>query len=117
MRARPPAEMPPLDVSAYTCVTKADELQDWVARAVRSGVVAVDTETDGLDAMQCRLVGISLAVAPGEACYVPLAHGAGDGLDLGAETPEQLDEETALALLAPDAGRCVGFESFAKRQI
>ena len=100
-RARPPAEMPALDVSAYTCVTKADELQDWVARAVRSGVVAVDTETDGLDAMQCRLVGISLAVAPGEACYVPLAHGAGDGLDLGAETPEQLDEETALALLAP----------------
>ena len=100
-RARPPAIMPPLDVSAYTCVTKADELQEWVARAARNGVVAVDTETDGLDAMQCRLVGISLAVAPGEACYVPLAHGAGDRLDLGAETPEQLDEETALGLLAP----------------
>ena len=100
-RARPPAEMPALDVSAYTCVTKPDELQDWVARATRGGVVAVDTETDGLDAMQCRLVGVSLAVAPGEACYVPLAHGAGDGLDLGAETPEQLDEQTALALLAP----------------
>ena len=93
--------MPALDVSAYTCVTKPDELQDWVARATRGGVVAVDTETDGLDAMQCRLVGVSLAVAPGEACYVPLAHGAGDGLDLGAETPEQLDEQTALALLAP----------------
>ena len=56
-RARPPAGMPAPDVSAYTCVTKADELQDWVMRAVHSGVVAVDTETDGLDAMQCRLVG------------------------------------------------------------
>ena len=100
-RARPPAEMPALDVSAYTCVTKADELEDWVSRAMLSGVVAVDTETDGLDAMQCRLVGISMAVAPGEACYVPLAHGAGDGLDLGAETPQQLDEKTALTLLAP----------------
>ncbi|MEC7512159.1 MAG: DNA polymerase I, partial [Pseudomonadota bacterium] len=100
-RARPPGEMPALDVSAYTCVTKPDELQDWVARATRGGVVAVDTETDGLDAMQCRLVGVSLAVAPGEACYVPLAHGTGDGLDLGAETPEQLGEQTALALLAP----------------
>ena len=74
-RARPPAVMPPLDVSAYTCVTKADELQEWVARAARNGVVAVDTETDGLDAMQCRLVGISLAVAPGEACYVPGTRG------------------------------------------
>ena len=100
-RARPPAELPALDASSYTCVTTADDLQNWVARATRSGVLAVDTETDGLDAMQCRLVGISLAVAPGEACYVPLAHGAGDGLDLGAETPAQLDEKTALALLMP----------------
>ena len=54
----PPAEMPALDVSAYTCVTKPDELEDWVARATRGGVVAVDTETDGLNAMQCRLVGV-----------------------------------------------------------
>ncbi|HCD17387.1 MAG TPA: hypothetical protein DEQ83_07080, partial [Rhodobiaceae bacterium] len=64
---RPPADLPALDVSAYSCVTRADDLRDWVARATRNGVVAIDTETDGLDAMQCRLVGISLAVAPGEA--------------------------------------------------
>jgi DNA polymerase-1 len=98
---RPPADLPALDVSAYSCVTRADDLRDWVARATRNGVVAIDTETDGLDAMQCRLVGISLAVAPGEACYVPLAHGVGDGLDLGDETPEQLDTKTALGVLAP----------------
>ena len=55
-------------------------------------MVAIDTETDGLDAMQCRLVGVSLAVAPGEAAYMPLAHGAGDGLALEDETPPQIDE-------------------------
>lgn len=97
----PPGDLPALDISSYACVTQIEELQNWVARAVEAGVVAVDTETDSLDTMQCRLVGVSLAVAPGDACYIPLAHGVGDGLDLGAETPEQLDEKTVLDILSP----------------
>ena len=82
-------------------------LKEWIARAAAAGVVAIDTETDGLDAMQCRLVGVSLAVAAGAAAYIPLAHGAGEGLDFGDGAPEQIDTKEALALLAPllaDAG-------------
>jgi DNA polymerase-1 len=51
--------------------------------------------------MQCNLVGVSLAVAPGEAAYMPLAHGANDGLMLGDETPPQIDMKAALDLLKP----------------
>lgn len=96
-----PAEMAALDTDTYLCVTKADQLAAFIARAYETGIVAIDTETDGLDAMQCRLVGVSLAVAPGEAAYMPLAHGAGDGLALEDETPPQIDERLALDMLQP----------------
>ncbi len=68
---------PPVDGSGfgpYESVVTADALRVWVAEAVACGRVAMDTETDGLDAMRARLVGLSLAVAPGRACYVPLGH-------------------------------------------
>ena len=94
-----PAEMAALDTDTYLCVTKADQLAAFIARAYETGIVAIDTETDGLDAMQCRLVGVSLAVAPGESSYMPLAHGAGDGLALEDETPPQIDERLALDML------------------
>ncbi|MEM6490565.1 MAG: DNA polymerase I, partial [Pseudomonadota bacterium] len=80
----------------YTLVTDADTLADWVDRARDAGVVAVDTETSSLDAMRAELVGVSLAVAPGEACYIPLAHID----DLGVR-PAQLAAETALTALKP----------------
>ncbi|MGB0698381.1 MAG: DNA polymerase I, partial [Parvibaculales bacterium] len=96
-----PAEMAALDTDTYLCVTGADQLAAFIARAYDTGMVAIDTETDGLDAMQCRLVGVSLAVAPGEAAYMPLAHGAGDGLALEDETPPQIDERLALNMLKP----------------
>ncbi|MGB2227541.1 MAG: DNA polymerase I [Parvibaculales bacterium] len=96
-----PAEMAALDTDTYLCVTGADQLAAFIARAYDTGMVAIDTETDGLDAMRCRLVGISLAVAPGEAAYMPLAHGAGDGLALEDETPPQIDERLALNMLKP----------------
>ncbi|MGE0222700.1 MAG: DNA polymerase I [Acetobacteraceae bacterium] len=82
----------------YETVTTEAALQAWVERACAGGRVAIDTETDGLDAMQARLVGFSLATAGGEACYVPLAH---EGL------AEQVKLETAVTLLSPllaDAG-------------
>ena len=96
-----PAEMAALDTDTYLCVTKADQLSVVIQRAYETGIVAIDTETNGLDAMRCRLVGVALAVAPGEAAYMPLAHGASDGLALEDETPPQIDERLALDMLKP----------------
>ena len=83
----------PFDLDAYDCVTTLDALDHWIAEATAGGVVAIDTETDGLDATQARIIGFSLATAPGKACYVPLAHG---GTDLLAEKPDQIDTRAAL---------------------
>ncbi len=91
-----PAPMPPINVDAYTCVTTLSQLDDWIARATKAGVVGFDTETDSLEAVTAKLVGFSLAVAPGEACYVPLAHG---GTDMFAERPDQIPLDAALARL------------------
>ena len=68
----------------------------WIAEATAAGVVALDTETDGLDAMRANLVGFSLATAPGRACYVPLRHADADGT-----APEQVPAAQAIAALAP----------------
>ena len=86
------------DVDGYACVTTLDALDQWIAVATASGLVAFDTETDGLDACSAKLIGFSLAVAPGLACYVPIAHG---GSDLLSETPEQIAPADALARLRP----------------
>ncbi|MEW6576224.1 MAG: 5'-3' exonuclease H3TH domain-containing protein, partial [Pseudomonadota bacterium] len=91
-----PAPMPPINVDAYTCVTTLSQLDDWIVRATKAGVVGFDTETDSLEAVTAKLVGFSLAVAPGEACYVPLAHG---GTDMFAERPDQIPLDAALARL------------------
>lgn len=91
-----PAPMPPLDVNSYACVTTLAQLDEWIARATKAGVVGFDTETDSLEAVTAKLVGFSLAIAPGEACYVPLAHG---GTDMFAERPEQIPLDAALARL------------------
>ena len=93
-----------IDRSKYECVRTLARLKEWVARAYDLGVVAVDTETTSLDAMQAGLCGFSLAVAPNEACYVPLAHkkdGGGDGLFDAGLAPDQIKEEDALAVLKP----------------
>jgi DNA polymerase-1 len=60
----------------YTCIDSAAALRAWAAEAAARGSFALDTETDGLDAMRAHLVGLSLATAPGRACYVPLRHEA-----------------------------------------
>ncbi len=89
-----PAEAPPF--TGYATVTTLAQLRDWVAEAQAAGVVGFDTETDSLDAMKANLVGFSLAVAPGRACYVPLRH-EGSGDLMGSGTPEQIAPEAALA--------------------
>ncbi|MEM9086416.1 MAG: DNA polymerase I [Pseudomonadota bacterium] len=95
---QPLPEAPKVDRSAYTTVQKIEDLQEWVSRCTAARLVAVDTETSSLDAMQAELVGVSLALGPNDACYIPLAHG---GTDLLAEKPEQIELEEALAALKP----------------
>ena len=100
---QPIPEMPEVDRSAYECVQTMDRLQDWINRAEAARLVAVDTETDSLDAIQADLVGISLALGPNDACYIPLGHHniGGGGADMFAEKPEQVDRDEALAALKP----------------
>ena len=91
-------EMPAIDRSAYECVQSMERLEAWIARAASKRLVAVDTETDSLDAIRASLVGVSLATGPNEACYIPLGHG---GSDMFAEKPDQIDKAAALAALKP----------------
>ena len=93
-----PVEAPPIDRSAYACVQDLDELDEWIARARAKGVFAVDVETDSLESVTARVVGICLATGPNEACYVPLGHGSGD---MFGETPDQIETAEALARLKP----------------
>ncbi|MBU1286852.1 MAG: DNA polymerase I, partial [Alphaproteobacteria bacterium] len=102
--AAPPAEEP-IDRSQYETVRDFERLEEWVARAMAQGYVAVDTETDSLDSVAANLVGVSLALAPGEACYIPLAHvdpnAAGDGDMFGADPPRQIRMKDAMRALKP----------------
>ena len=99
-RVEPPGEPPAPVETDYALVQSLDELEKWVARAFEAGRVAVDTETTALDAMRAELVGISLSIVPGEACYVPLAHRPPDG-GLLEEAGVQIPRDSALAMLKP----------------
>jgi DNA polymerase-1 len=91
----------PFDRSRYETVTTQDRLDAWLARCREAGRFAFDVETTALDALASDLVGFSLAVAPGEACYVPLAHVAGGGgFDFG-ERLQQVGKAAALSALKP----------------
>ncbi|HRK68036.1 MAG TPA: DNA polymerase I, partial [Hyphomonas sp.] len=95
----------PIDRSKYVCIRDLKTLEDWVARATAQGWVAVDTETDALNSVSGGLVGVSLALAPGEACYIPLAHvdpdAKGEGDMFGADPPRQVKLKEALKILKP----------------
>ncbi len=94
----------PFDASKYECVRDADALQKWIDQAYERGWVAVDTETTGLNEMIADLVGISLCIEAGEACYIPLTHRASATDDLfGSDdlAEGQMALEDALALLKP----------------
>ncbi|QIG78659.1 DNA polymerase I [Stakelama tenebrarum] len=92
------AEDPPCDHDAYETVTDETALERWIIAARHQGWVAVDTETSALDAMQADLVGISMALHPNLACYIPVAHG---GSDMFAEKPQQLDRDYVVRTLKP----------------
>ena len=78
----------------YETILTESQLDAWIAKLAAAPAFALDTETTGLNPMQAELVGISFAVAPGEAAYVPLAHHY-------AGAPAQLARDLVLAKLAP----------------
>ncbi|MCI1192161.1 DNA polymerase I [Calidifontimicrobium sp. SYSU G02091] len=78
----------------YETVLTWERLEHWLQRIAAAELVALDTETDSLDPMRARIVGISFAVQPGEAAYVPLAHDY-------ADAPAQLPLADVLARLKP----------------
>ena len=88
----------------YETVSDAQTLATWVERTKTRGYVAIDTETTGLNEMEADLVGISLCVEPGHACYIPLVHklGSADGL-FGSDrlVQGQISVDEALSLLKP----------------
>jgi DNA polymerase-1 len=58
----------------YETVLTTERLQSWIRRLKGAALCALDTETDSLDGMRARIVGVSFAVEPGQAAYVPVAH-------------------------------------------
>ncbi len=90
-----------IDRTGYDCVRDLATLERWVAAAYEAGHVAIDTETSAIDPMQADLVGISLAVAPGKACYIPLQHRGGSDLFGGGMLEGQIPIDQALAALKP----------------
>src|SRR5512139_161590 len=89
---------PKIDRSAYETVTDEAALDRWIADACAQGYVALDTETDSVDCVSAKLVGVSMATECGKACYIPLEHG---GHDLLSERPAQLPAALVLVKLKP----------------
>lgn len=87
----------------YETISEMAALEGWIKKAQSMGYLAVDTETDGTDEMQAKLVGISLAVNPGQACYIPLRHGSDNALftEDHSVAITQLDFDAVLQCLKP----------------
>jgi DNA polymerase I len=92
----------PFAHSDYETVTSIRTLTEWTAAAYERGYIALDTETDSLDSMRANLVGVSLALSPAKACYIPLQHKASGGGLFGGELVEgQIPLAEAIAVLKP----------------
>ncbi|MBW8860446.1 MAG: DNA polymerase I, partial [Caulobacter sp.] len=100
--ANPVAQPASVDHAAYVRIQDLETLNAWVAKATAKGIVAFDTETDALSSATAGLCGVSLAIAPGEACYIPVGHCEKDGLALEAAADlVQIPLEEAIAALKP----------------
>jgi DNA polymerase I len=88
------ADRPQLSDDAYRLIMNAAELKVFVKQAEKAGALAIDTETSSLAPTQADLIGISMAIVPGEAVYVPVAH-------TGFDAAGQLSREEALEILRP----------------
>ncbi len=92
-----PAPVQPLEdtpKAEYECVVSEERFQLWVDKLKKSTQFVIDTETTSTDYMLAKLVGISLSIEPGQACYIPLAHNY-------AGVPRQLKKDQVLASLKP----------------
>jgi len=85
---------PPAEEQQYETILDQARFDVWLKKLNDAKLIAFDTETTGLDAQQAQLVGLSFAVKPGEAAYIPLTHSY-----MGV--PEQLDRDTVLRALKP----------------
>ena len=97
------AKAAPIDTKAYVTITDMDVLDRWIAKAHEIGRIAIDTETATIDPMQTELLGIALAIGPGEAAYVPLRHTHADASLFAGEgfVEGQLAADDVIARLKP----------------
>ena len=94
----------PVDRGKYKTIRTSDELKAWIIRAWDAGAFAIDAQANTEDPMQSDIIGIALALAPNDACYMPLAHkqsGGGAGLFDAGLAPDQIKPADALAALKP----------------
>jgi DNA polymerase-1 len=95
--AAPPFDAPDATLSRpgeYELVTTPEQFAIWLQQLHAATLIAFDTETTSIDAMRADIVGLSLAVEPGKACYIPLGHDY-------PGAPKQLDRDAVLAALKP----------------
>ena len=76
------SEQIPFDTKKYEHIKTSEQLQTWINKIYETGYVAIDTETTSLNDMLAELVGISLAIEVGCACYIPIGHKEGQNDDL-----------------------------------
>jgi DNA polymerase-1 len=89
------------DREAYVTIRDLKTLDAFIQEAREAGVMAIDTETTSLDAMQAELVGISLATRANRAAYIPLLHRGGTDLFGSGLTPDQLSTQDVITHLKP----------------
>jgi len=90
--AGPAEAAPPAGKGDYQAVLTQQDFDGWLEKIDQAEIVAVDTETTSINYMEAELVGISLAVTPGEAAYIPVAHDY-------PGAPDQLDRDAVLAAM------------------
>jgi DNA polymerase I len=98
------ARKTPVDRSKYQTIRNLEQLNAWIARAHDVGYFAIEAKANSIDPMQAEMCGIALALAPNDACYIPLSHkqsGDGSGLFAAGLAPEQIKTEDALEALRP----------------
>jgi DNA polymerase-1 len=98
------ARKTPVDRSKYQTIRNLEQLNTWIARAREAGHFAIEAKANSIDPMQAEICGIALALAPNDACYVPLSHkqsGDGAGLFAAGLAPDQIKTEDALEALRP----------------
>jgi DNA polymerase-1 len=98
------ARKTPVDRNKYQTIKTLDQLKAYIARVHDVGHFAIEAKADTIDPMQADICGIALALAPNDACYVPLAHkqsGGGAGLFDAGLAPDQIKASDALEALRP----------------